>query len=85
VADLTEKEEKAVGIVADERVTIDYSSDEVVTATVEGETGTYRVTIDPSGEKCDCKANRLGHHRCSHIIGVEVAVAMIKEGDEGDQ
>ena len=74
--ELTAKEEKAVRLVADDRVTITYHSgnahDLVLIAQVVGDSDTYRVTIDPSGEHCTCPASELGHRECSHLLAVKI-------------
>lgn len=40
---------------------------DLLTATVEGDTGTWKVHRDPDGWSCTCPANTLGHKACSHI------------------
>ncbi len=55
-------------------VTIDYASDDwpaYYKATVEGDTDTYRVEVNPDGtSECECAASQLGHRTCSHIQAV---------------
>lgn len=40
---------------------------EFLSATVEGDSGTYRVNRDPEGWRCECPAFEHGHRMCSHI------------------
>lgn len=40
---------------------------DLLTATVEGDTGTWKVHRDPEGWSCTCPAHTLGHKTCSHI------------------
>lgn len=78
-SELKEKETKAIEIVREGRVQIDHMGDLVITATVEGVTDTYKVTLDPEGDHCSCPASTLGHFRCSHIIATELDVYRRKE------
>lgn len=82
--ELSEKEAKAVQMVKDRRVSLTYVGEEVITATVEGSSGQYHVTLDPEGEHCTCPASTLGHRKCSHILATELerAYQVQKEGDK---
>jgi hypothetical protein len=68
---LTTKQKKAVEFVAEDRVHIHYRTDDIVVATVLGQTGLYRTSIDPAGGSCSCTAGQ--HHRaCSHLLALEI-------------
>ena len=69
-----ETEEKAVAIVGKGRVRIETSTIDVTTAEVDGEHGTYRVTLDPEGQWCNCAhgSHRSPHAECSHVLAVRI-------------
>ena len=75
---LTAKEAKAVRMVAENRVTAHRYGD-VVIGEVDSMSGRlYRVVLTPSADEsfCQCKANRVGHRKCSHMIAVEILAAI---------
>ena len=74
---MTNTERKAVQLVAEGRVAANRYAD-VVVGQVTGWTDTYRVVLtpDPDESFCQCKASRLGHRRCSHMIAVEILEAI---------
>ena len=72
---MTPQELKAIRLVTENRVAVSYRTDDVLAGDVEGDTGTYRVTIDPDGPHCDCTFGREHGGRHSHTIALELAVA----------
>ncbi len=65
---------KALRLARGGKVTIDYEGDDwpaYYKATVEGDTDTYQVEVNPDGtSECECDAWQLGHRTCSHIQAV---------------
>ena len=72
---MTPQELKAIRLVLEGNVRISYRTDDVLAGDVEGDTGTYRVTIDPDGPHCDCRFGVEHGGRHSHTIALELAVA----------
>ena len=70
------QELKAVRIVLAGGVRIAYQSDDVLAGDVEGDHGTYRVSIDPDGPHCDCMYGWEHGGRHSHTIALELAAEM---------
>ena len=66
-------EVKATRLARGGAVTIHYTSDDwpaYIQATVEGDTDTYDVEVNPDGTAdCTCPAATLGHRACSHTPG----------------
>ena len=67
------QELKAVRLVLNGNVRIAYRSSDVLAGDVEGDTGTYRVSIDPDGPHCDCLYGIEHGGRHSHTIALELA------------
>jgi hypothetical protein len=69
-------EDKAVRLVAEERVTVTWVSPDRIAATglVDGDTSTYRVAYSPEGRVCTCPAG-VNYRACSHVLALELAVA----------
>lgn len=76
---LSPKRAKAVRIVLEGRVTIGEHTDDITTATVEGDTGTYTVILDPGGSACDCPAGEHGM-TCSHILATLLEIERRAKG-----
>ena len=75
---LSSKESKAVRLVAEGRVAFTRYVD-VVVGEVDSMSGRlYRVVLTPDTDSsfCQCKANRVGHRRCSHMLAVEILAAI---------
>ena len=72
---MTPQELKAIRIVLNGGVRIAYRSDDVLAGDVEGDHGTYRVSIDPDGPHCDCIYGVEHGGRHSHTIALELAEA----------
>lgn len=62
--------EKAERLARGGAVTSLLTQGDLLSATVEGDSGTWKVTRDPDGWVCACPANQLGHRMCSHIGAV---------------
>ena len=71
--ELSTIEEKAVRLVFEGRVTVTWETDGAASGIVDGDTGTYRCSFDPSGKQCTCPAGS-NHRRCSHAIALELEV-----------
>ena len=67
---MTPQELKAIRLVLEGNVRISYRTDDVLAGDVTGDTGTYRVTIDPDGHHCDCKFGVEHGGRHSHTIAL---------------
>jgi hypothetical protein len=67
-------EEKAVDLVGKGKVKITTRTDDVTSGEVEGDHGTYKVTIDPSGSWCSCAhgTHRNPHAECSHVLAIKI-------------
>lgn len=72
------RDEKAIRLVLDGRVTITWRNDEAASGIVDGDTDTYRVSYSPAGRICTCPAGQ--YRDCSHSLALELAV--MKEADE---
>lgn len=70
---MTPQELKAIRLVLEGHVRISYRSGDVLAGDVEGDNGTYRVSIDPDGPHCDCKFGREHGGRHSHTVALELA------------
>ncbi len=70
----TRTEEKAVILAGEGKVRISTRTEDVTVAEVEGEHGTYRVTLDPEGSWCSCQhgTHRNPHADCSHVLAVRI-------------
>ena len=69
------QETKAVRLVLENKVRVAYRSSDVLAGDVVGDTGTYRVSIDPDGCHCDCVYGVEHGGRHSHTIALELAEA----------
>ncbi len=69
-----ETEDKAVGLVGKGRVRISTHTDDVISGEVDGEHGTYQVTLDPEGSWCSCAhgSHRNPHAECSHVLALRI-------------
>lgn len=69
-----ETEEKAVGLVGKGKVRISTNTTDVIAGEVDGEHGTYKVTIDPDGSWCECAhgSHRNPHAECSHVLAIRI-------------
>jgi hypothetical protein len=68
-------EEKAVRLIAEGRVHVQWTESQRIAAAgvVDGETDTYQVSFSPAGRVCTCEAGQ--HHRtCSHALALELVV-----------
>ena len=72
---MTPQELKAIRIVLNGKVRVSYRNADVLAGDVEGDHGTYRVSIDPDGPHCDCVYGREHGGRHSHTIALELAEA----------
>ena len=74
-------EQKAVDLVADERVRIAYDNGEVTVGDVWSFTDMiYHVTIYPGGHICTCKhGQEQPFNKCSHVIALDLARAAAAE------
>ncbi len=75
---MTPAELKAIRLVLEERVAVTFQTADVVAGDVQGDTGGYRVSIDPDGPHCDCLYGREHGGRHSHTIALELAVEYSK-------
>ena len=78
--ELNVREQKALRLVAEHRVHVQWVSAELVeglviaaAGVVDGDTDTYLVSYSPAGKICTCPA-AASHRTCSHGMALEVAV-----------
>ena len=72
---MTPQDLKAIRLVLNGNVRVAYRSSDVLAGDVEGDTGIYRVSIDPDGPHCDCLYGIEHGGRHSHTIALELAEA----------
>ena len=70
---MTPQELKAIRLVLEGKVRVAYRSADVLAGDVEGDTGSYRCSVDPDGPHCDCMFGREHGGRHSHTIALELA------------
>lgn len=72
-------EAKAMRLVMDRRVHIQWRGDDAASGIVDGDTDTYQVSYSPANYVCTCPAGQ--HYRkCSHSLALELAMAAEREG-----
>ena len=67
---MTPQDLKAIRLVLEGRVRVAYRSADVLAGDVEGDTGQYRVSIDPDGHHCDCMYGVEHGGRHAHTIAL---------------
>ena len=73
-------EAKAIRLVVDDAVSVEWWNDDAGAGKVKGDTATYDVSFSPAGRICNCPAGSNGRN-CSHGIALELAVAQLKEDE----
>ena len=69
------RELKAVRLVTDGRVRIQYDSPDCLAGMVWGDHGLYQTVSNPEGDHCDCAA----YGKCSHIIALKLQARYLRE------
>jgi len=65
---MNSRELKAVRLVTQRRVHINYRNDDVTVGIVWGDHDLYKVETDPEGDRCECPT----YGTCSHLIALKL-------------